>query len=44
MSQDDGVPVGKVENIPLPLKNWDEKGGAEGVGVEKSSQFDSPLT
>jgi hypothetical protein len=33
MSEDDGMPVGKVENVPLPLEDWNEKRGAEVIGV-----------
>lgn len=43
MSENNGVPVGEVENIPLSLKNWHEKGGGEIVSIQKPSQVDSPV-
>lgn len=37
------MPVGEVENVPLSLEDWNEKGGAEMVGVQEASQLDSPV-
>ncbi len=44
MSENDGMPIGKVQYVPLPLKDWDEKRGAELFGGKKGSQVTPPLT
>lgn len=44
MSENNSVPVGKVENISLPLEDWNEAGSVGVLGVQKPSKLDSPVT
>lgn len=36
MGENDGMIKGQIQNIPLSLKDWNQNGGAEKVGIEKS--------
>jgi hypothetical protein len=44
MGEYDRMPISEVENIPLSLKDRNEKGGVEVVSVQKTSQICSPVT
>lgn len=42
VGEDDGVPVGQVEDVALALEDGDEEGRAEKVGVEEAGELGAP--